>query len=122
MLTTGVDIGWQRPHAPLMELARPPSLSQPIIGGLESKCQGSPRIDRGASLLRSHFPAALLFDMDGTLTEPMLDFAAIKAEMRIGQRPILEAMTEMSDAEQRRCQLVLDRHEDRAAAESTLNP
>ena len=31
-----------------------------------------------------NLPAAILFDMDGTLTEPMLDFAAIKAgEYRI---------------------------------------
>ena len=37
-------------------------------------------------------PRALLFDMDGTLTEPMLDFARIKSEMGIGDQAILEAM------------------------------
>ena len=54
---------------------------------------------------RSHVPArpivdaprALLFDMDGTLTEPALDFPAIKAAMGIPlQRPILEALAEMT--------------------------
>jgi hypothetical protein len=29
-------------------------------------------------------PAALLFDMDGTITEPMLDFPKIKAEWALG--------------------------------------
>ena len=40
-------------------------------------------------------PRAVLFDMDGTLTEPMLDFPRSKAEMGIGQRPILEALAEV---------------------------
>ena len=67
-------------------------------------------------------PQAVLFDMDGTLTEPMLDFPAIKAEMGIGDRPILEAMAGMSDPERRAAERVLLRHEERAAADSTLNP
>src|SRR5207248_6429710 len=67
-------------------------------------------------------PRAVLFDMDGTLTEPMLDFPRIKAEMGIGGRPILEAMAEMNPAELRRAQAVLDRHEEEAARLSTLNP
>jgi HAD superfamily hydrolase (TIGR01509 family) len=67
-------------------------------------------------------PAALLFDMDGTLTQPMLDFPAIKAEMDIGDRPILEAMAEMDDVRLRAAQEILHRHEERAAAESSLNP
>lgn len=67
-------------------------------------------------------PLALLFDMDGTLTRPMLDFPAIKAEMGIGDRPILEAMAEMEPDRYRDAQAILLRHEDRAAAESDLNP
>ena len=47
-------------------------------------------------------PRAVLFDMDGTLTEPMLDFPRIKAEMGIGDRPILEALAEMSGPDARR--------------------
>jgi HAD superfamily hydrolase (TIGR01509 family) len=66
-------------------------------------------------------PRAVLFDMDGTLTRPMLDFPRIKAEMGIGQRPILEALAEM-DAELRRAaEAVLLRHEEEAACGSSLN-
>ena len=67
-------------------------------------------------------PKAILFDMDGTLTEPMLDFPRIKAEMGIGALPILEALAEMAPAERRAAETILLRHEERAAALSTLNP
>ncbi|WP_428936838.1 HAD family hydrolase [Fontivita pretiosa] len=67
-------------------------------------------------------PSAILFDMDGTLTRPMLDFAAIRAEMGIGDRPILEAMAEMEPARLARARQILLRHEDAAAEQSTLNP
>ena len=67
-------------------------------------------------------PRALLFDMDGTLTEPLLDFPRIKAEMGIGSRPILEALAEMDAEARRRAEAVLLRHEQRAAADSSLNP
>ncbi|HEV7302484.1 MAG TPA: HAD family hydrolase [Tepidisphaeraceae bacterium] len=66
-------------------------------------------------------PQAILFDMDGTLTRPMLDFDAIKAEMGIGDRAILEAMDEMSPADRQRCEIILDRHEELAAEGSELN-
>src|SRR5690349_1554327 len=59
--------------------------------------------------------------MDGTLTEPMLDFAAIKAEMGIGDRPILEAMAQMDAGTRAAAEGVLHRHEERAAVESTPN-
>ncbi|HWE01670.1 MAG TPA: HAD family hydrolase [Tepidisphaeraceae bacterium] len=71
---------------------------------------------------RPILPKAILFDMDGTLTEPLLDFPAIKAEMGIGSRPILEALAEMNEEARRRAQIVLHRHEQEAAARSTLNP
>jgi HAD superfamily hydrolase (TIGR01509 family) len=66
-------------------------------------------------------PRAVLFDMDGTLTAPMLDFPLIKREMGIGSRPILEALAEMEAAERMAAEAVLLRHEERAAAESGLN-
>ncbi|HMB95106.1 MAG TPA: HAD family hydrolase, partial [Tepidisphaeraceae bacterium] len=65
--------------------------------------------------------AALLFDMDGTLTQPMLNFPAIKAEMGIGDRPILEAMAEMDASQLQQAEEILHRHEELAADESTLN-
>jgi HAD superfamily hydrolase (TIGR01549 family) len=71
---------------------------------------------------RISLPRAILFDMDGTLTEPMLDFPRIKAEMGIGTRPILEALAEMSPERRAEAEAVLLRHEDHAAAHATLNP
>jgi HAD superfamily hydrolase (TIGR01549 family) len=67
-------------------------------------------------------PRAILFDMDGTLTAPMLDFPRIKAEMGIGPRPILEALAEMSPEARAAAEEILHRHEEQAAADSTLNP
>jgi phosphoglycolate phosphatase len=67
-------------------------------------------------------PKAILFDMDGTLTEPMLDFPRIKAEMGIGDQPILEALAAMGDLRRHLAQAVLLRHETHAAENSTLNP
>ena len=66
-------------------------------------------------------PRAVLFDMDGTLTCPMLDFPRIKAEMGIGTRPILEALAEMSDERRAAAEAILLRHEEAAAVGSTLN-
>ena len=67
-------------------------------------------------------PRAVLFDMDGTLTAPMLDFPRIKADMGIGDRPILEALAEMDAPRRAAAEAVLARHEEQAAAGSTLNP
>jgi len=67
-------------------------------------------------------PKAVLFDMDGTLTEPVLDFAAIKRDMGIGDVPILEALAEMSADKRSMAEEILHRHEDEAARRSTLNP
>ena len=67
-------------------------------------------------------PAAVLFDMDGTLTEPLLNFSQIKAEMGIGDSPILEALEKMSAAERQQAEAILCRREDEAARASTLNP
>lgn len=60
--------------------------------------------------------------MDGTLTQPMLDFARIKAELGIGSRPILEAIAEMSPSERRAAEKIVERHEAEAARRSVLNP
>jgi HAD superfamily hydrolase (TIGR01509 family) len=65
---------------------------------------------------------ALLFDMDGTLTEPALDFAALKAAMGIPvTRPILEALAEMTPEARGAAEVILHEYEDRAAAASKLN-
>jgi HAD superfamily hydrolase (TIGR01509 family) len=67
-------------------------------------------------------PAAVLFDMDGTLTEPLLDFPKIRAEMGIGRGSILAALAEMSGPARLAAEEILLRHENHAAARSTLNP
>src|ERR1700692_233112 len=67
-------------------------------------------------------PRAILFDMDGTLTEPMLDFPRIKAEMGIGDRPILESLDRLAPDRRIEAEAILLRHEEHAARNSTLNP
>ena len=67
-------------------------------------------------------PRAVLFDMDGTLTQPMLDFPRIKREMGIGDRPILETLAKLDPEARCIAEAVLLRHEDHAADHSTLNP
>lgn len=66
-------------------------------------------------------PRAVLFDMDGTLTCPMLDFPRIKRDMGIGDRPILEALADMDPAARQVAEQILLRHEEVAAEQSTLN-
>ena len=65
---------------------------------------------------------AVVFDMDGTLTQPMLDFGAIRADMGLGDEPILEALNAMDHAQRMDAERVLLEHERRAAEESQLNP
>jgi len=65
----------------------------------------------------------VIFDLDGTLLAPALDFDAIRAE--IGLPPgttILEAMDTLSEAERARAGAILDRHEAEAADRSRLMP
>jgi HAD superfamily hydrolase (TIGR01509 family) len=63
----------------------------------------------------------MLFDMDGTLTVPMLDFPRIKAEMGIGNRPILETLATLTAASRKTAEAILHRHEIEAAYGSALN-
>jgi len=67
---------------------------------------------------------AVIFDLDGTITQPYLDFDVIREEMGLPKNsgPILEAMAKMTPEQQRQAETILHRHEDRAVAESQLNP
>jgi HAD superfamily hydrolase (TIGR01509 family) len=61
--------------------------------------------------------------MDGTLTEPYLNFEAIRRE--IGIAPgcwLLEAIAQMPPPQRATAQAILHRHEETAATNSTLNP
>ena len=60
---------------------------------------------------------AMLFDLDGTLTRPLLDFPSMKRE--IGLSPdsfILEALEAMTPEERHRAMVIVERHEQEAAA------
>ena len=67
---------------------------------------------------------AVIFDLDGTLTEPFFDFDAIRREIGLPEDagPILEAMEKMTKAQRRKAEEVLETHERRAVEQSRLNP
>jgi HAD superfamily hydrolase (TIGR01509 family) len=63
----------------------------------------------------------VIFDLDGTLTEPNLDFDAIRAEIGIGAGlPILEALEGVGESERARAEEILRRHERAAIASARL--
>ena len=66
---------------------------------------------------------AVIFDLDGTITEPFLDFAAIRKEMGLDENsePILEAMEKMLPSQRAKAEQILNHHEKRAIEESRLN-
>ncbi len=65
---------------------------------------------------------AVIFDLDGTLTEPVLDFDLIRSEIGQISGPILEAMDEMTASQRERAEEILRKHERAAVEESRLNP
>jgi HAD superfamily hydrolase (TIGR01509 family) len=64
--------------------------------------------------------SAVIFDLDGTLTRPYLDFDAIRAEIGIASGPILEAIARMSPTERQRAEAIMVRHEWDAARNGSL--
>ncbi|MEC9352709.1 MAG: HAD family hydrolase [Planctomycetota bacterium] len=65
---------------------------------------------------------AFIFDLDGTLTLPQLDFASIRAEMGITDGPILEELEALAPAQAKAARKVLEAHEEKAAITSRLQP
>ena len=67
---------------------------------------------------------AVIFDLDGTITQPFFDFDAIRQEMGLDKDagPVWEAMAQMGPQERRRAQRILDSYEQRAVTVSQLNP
>lgn len=65
---------------------------------------------------------AVLFDLDGTITEPLLDFGLIRSQ--IGLSPdcpsILDGIEGMDPQTRQKAMEILCRHEDQAARHSTL--
>ena len=72
---------------------------------------------RGSATLK-----AFIFDLDGTLTIPQLDFASIRTEMGITEGPILEELERLDPAQAEAARKVLEAHEEKAATTSTLQP
>jgi HAD superfamily hydrolase (TIGR01509 family) len=67
---------------------------------------------------------AVIFDLDGTITQPFFDFDAIRLEMGFPANagPILELMEKMTAKQKEDAERILNAHEEKAVAESTLNP
>lgn len=64
---------------------------------------------------------AVIFDMDGTITRPTLDFPGIRAEIGLAE-PLLENMLALPHGPARdRAFAILERHEEIAAGASELN-
>ncbi|MEJ2647999.1 MAG: HAD family hydrolase [Sedimentisphaerales bacterium] len=66
---------------------------------------------------------AVIFDLDGTITQPYFDFDAIREEIGLDRNsgPVLEAMEKMTPAERLNAQKILHYHERKALEESRLN-
>lgn len=66
---------------------------------------------------------AVIFDLDGTITEPFLDFDKIREEMGLGPDAgaVWEVMAEMGAGERSKAEKILGFYEQKAVAESTLN-
>ncbi len=64
----------------------------------------------------------VIFDMDGTLTRPVLRFDAIREEIGLSAEPVLEAIVAMPPDERNRAEAILHRHEEEAAINSELQP
>lgn len=64
--------------------------------------------------------SAVIFDFDGTITEPYLDFDRIREDIGLPPGPILEAIDRMADTDRERAVDILHRHEQEAAENATL--
>ncbi len=66
---------------------------------------------------------AVIFDLDGTITQPYFDFDAIREEMGLEKNsgPILESMQKMPPQKRKIAEQILHSHEQRAVIESKLN-
>ena len=72
-------------------------------------------------MTRIDCPRAVIFDLDGTLTEPLLDFEAIRQEIgRPTGQPILDALEDRDAAFRARAEVILRRHELAAIADARL--
>ena len=66
---------------------------------------------------------SVIFDLDGTITEPFFDFDAIREEIGLSRDagPLLELMEDMDEEELTRTKQILEKYEKQAVKESELN-
>jgi len=66
---------------------------------------------------------AVIFDLDGTITQPFFDFDAIREEMGLEKNsgPVWESMEKMPPKQREHAEKILHSHEQRAVIESKLN-
>ena len=64
----------------------------------------------------------VIFDMDGTLTEPYMDFQRLRHEMGIPAGDIVDYLMSADESERRRLDEILRRFEEDAANNATLQP
>jgi len=66
---------------------------------------------------------AVIFDLDGTITQPYFDFDAIREEIGLARDsgPVLESMEEMTAQQRQDAEKILHYHEQKAVTESKLN-
>jgi len=66
---------------------------------------------------------AVIFDLDGTITQPYFDFDAIREEIGLARDsgPLLESMDKMEPQIRRKSEEILFIHEQKAVIESKLN-
>jgi HAD superfamily hydrolase (TIGR01549 family) len=63
----------------------------------------------------------VIFDMDGTITEPYIEFDKIREEVDVGNHDLIDYMKTAPAHEVERLQLVLTRYEEAGVANATLN-
>ena len=66
---------------------------------------------------------AVIFDLDGTITQPYFDFDAIREEIGLAKDsgPVLESMQKMTAQQRQDAEKILYYHEQKAVTESKLN-
>jgi HAD superfamily hydrolase (TIGR01509 family) len=66
---------------------------------------------------------AVIFDLDGTITQPYFDFDAIRQEIGLARDsgPLLESMEKMTPQQRQKAEKILYKHEEKAVIESKLN-
>jgi len=64
---------------------------------------------------------AVIFDLDGTITKPVLDFDKIRAELGITDGPVWETIITMSEDDRREAEQILLKYELQAARSAELN-